>query len=482
MTLDFFGREYELKLLNSLLTQKTASLIVIKGWRRIGKSRLVEEFAKDTSFYSFSGIPPHEKTTDISERNAFLKQLNKYFKKVNIENDDWWDMLWFLAERTKKGRVIILFDEVSWMGSKDPDFLGKLKTIWDTCFKKNKQLLLILCGSVSIWIKRNILSSTGFVGRISLQLTLTELPLNVCNEFFDERSDQLSSYDKFKFLSICGGIPRYLEEWQPNSSIENNINKMCFHESGILFNEFDQIFYDSLSSEADIYRAIVLTLVGSPMERQEITNKLNRVPGGDFSEYLDNLVTAGFITRDYTWHIKNKKTSKLSRYRLSDNYLRFYLKYIKPHLSVVKTNKYKVSSLSHLTGWSGIISLQFENLVLSNRGIVQDILGINRNDVEIDGSFFQRNTTKTKGCQIDYLIQTKTSTLYACEIKFTRNEIKLDIINEMKSKLSNLSIPRGFSCLPVLIHVNGVHDSVLDKNYFFKVIDFSDLLEMHNHN
>jgi len=36
-----------------------------------------------------------------------------------------------LANQTRQGRVIILFDEVSWMGSKDPTFTGKLKNAWD---------------------------------------------------------------------------------------------------------------------------------------------------------------------------------------------------------------------------------------------------------------------------------------------------------------------------------------------------------------
>ncbi len=473
---NFVGREYELGLLNSLTTKKSASLVVIKGRRRIGKSRLAEEFAKNYIFYSFSGLPPHEKTSDLSEREAFNKQLTRYFIKQVPESTDWFDMLWFLAEKSKKGRVVVLLDEISWMGSKDPDFLGKLKTVWDTCFKKNSQLILILCGSVSVWIQKNILSSTGFVGRISLQLTLRELPIDACNKFFNERSNQLSSYEKFKFLSICGGIPRYLEEWQSNISIDENINKMCFHESGILFNEFDQIFYDSISSEADIYRLIILAIVDQPLERQEIFIKLKRAPGGDLSEYLDHLVSAGFVTRDNTWHIKNKKISILSQYRLSDNYLRFYLNYIKPQAKVIRDKKYKVRSLSNLTGWSSIIGLQFENLVLSNREIVFNMLGISRDDVEIDGPFFQRATTKTKGCQIDYLIQTRTSVLYVCEVKFSRNELRLNVIDEMKEKLSKLSIPKGFSCMPVLIHVNGAQDSVFDRNYFFKIIDFSNLL------
>src|SRR3989338_7082289 len=181
---NFVGREYELNLLHSLITKKTASLVLIKGRRRIGKSRLAEEFAKEYTFYSFSGVPPHEKTSDLSEREAFHKQLTRYFKKPTLKSNDWWDMLWFLAERTKKGRVIILLDEISWMGSKDPDFLGKLKNAWDLEFSKNPELILVLCGSVSSWIEKNILSSTGFVGRRDLILNVKELPLKDINEFW----------------------------------------------------------------------------------------------------------------------------------------------------------------------------------------------------------------------------------------------------------------------------------------------------------
>ena len=98
---NFLGREYELGLLNGLLEKKASSLVVIRGRRRIGKSRLVEEFASQHKFYSFSGIPPHEKTTSTSEKENFVNQLQKYFKIVDIENNDWWDILWFLADKTK---------------------------------------------------------------------------------------------------------------------------------------------------------------------------------------------------------------------------------------------------------------------------------------------------------------------------------------------------------------------------------------------
>ena len=84
-------------------------------------------------------------------------------------------------------------------------------------FSQNPQLILALSGSISAWIESNILSSTGFVGRVSLTLTLRELPLNVCKNFWKLYGIDASCYEMLRFLAITGGIPRYLEELKPKS-------------------------------------------------------------------------------------------------------------------------------------------------------------------------------------------------------------------------------------------------------------------------
>ena len=115
------------------------------------------------------------------------------------------------------------------MGSKDPHFLGKIKDAWDLYFKKNDHLTFIICGSASAWIEKNILSSAGFVGRISLTLTLRELTLIECNQFWPRG---VSAYEKFKILSVTGGVPKYLEEINTKQSAEENIKRLCFTEGG----------------------------------------------------------------------------------------------------------------------------------------------------------------------------------------------------------------------------------------------------------
>ncbi len=162
------------------------------------------------------------------------------------------------------------------MGGKDPHFLGHLKTAWDMYFSKNPHLIIALCGSVSSWIEKNILSSTGFLGRITLDLVLEELPLDVCNAFWHPKEKRISSYEKFKLLSVTGGVPLYLEQIKPNLPAEQNIQDLCFTKGGLLVREFDEIFSDLFSRTKARHKEIVLCLANGPKELVQICKELGK--------------------------------------------------------------------------------------------------------------------------------------------------------------------------------------------------------------
>ncbi len=471
----FYGREHELGILERFLNKGSATLLVIKGRRRIGKSRLLKEFAKNFGrAYFFSGLPPTSKTTAQSQREEFARQLQRASGLPPVKADDWGDLLWFLAETVKSGKALVVLDEINWMGSSDPDFLGKLKNAWDLYFSNNPKLILVICGSLSVWIEENILASTGFMGRYGLDLTLEELPLDVCNQFW--KGLPTSAYEKFIVLSITGGIPRYLEFVDPKLTAERNIQHMCFDEGSFMLSEFEKIFSDLFSARKRTYKNIVEVLATGAKTQGEIITALEVAKSGEISEYLDNLVKSRIISRDFTWNIENKKQSSLSVYRLSDNYSRFYLNYIQPNSTKISAGNYRDISLVSLPGWNTILGLQFENMVLNNRDRIKRILGIKNEEIVNDNPYFQKKTLRQGACQIDYLIQTTTS-LYIIEIKFSRNKIKSGIINQVKEKINRLNNPTNLSIRPVLIQVNGTEEALRKSDFFVKIIDFSAFLE-----
>jgi AAA+ ATPase superfamily predicted ATPase len=473
----FIGRQGELKELKLLLSRKTAALVVIKGRRRIGKSRLIEEFAKGKNFLRFEGMAPTRRTTAQAQREEFARQIHQQLGIPGLHNlRDWGDLFTLVAESTKKEEIIILFDEITWMGSRDPVFLGKLKIVWDQYFQKNPNLILILCGSMSSWIEKNIIGSTGFLGRISLKLNLEEMSLYECNTLLKAHGFKGSVQEKFMLLAVTGGVPWYIEQINPLLPAHENIRKLCFEPNGLFVDEFKYIFHDLFGKRLPICKKIVESLKDGPKEYKEIAHHIQYPSGGPLSDYFEDLIISGFLEREHTWSLQSGQELKSSKYRIRDNYLRYYLKYILPSLRRIKKGLFKTMNPFNMPGWEGVMGLQFENLVLNNRASIWNALELCLEDIVFENPYFQPKTLKQAGCQIDYLIQTRFKNLYICEIKFSHKAISIDVVREMKEKLKAIKVPKGVACLPVLIHVNGVTRAVKESDFFSHILDFSNNL------
>jgi len=471
----FIGRARELAELERLREARQAQLVIVEGRRRIGKSRLIEEFARGHRFLQFAGLAPAPQTTAQTQRDEFARMLAAQTDLPRVSSDDWGALFQLLSREVSRGAVIVLLDEISWMAHGDSAFLGKLKTAWDLHFSKNPRLMLILCGSVSSWIQKNIVSSTAFIGRPSRDIKLDELTLPECNLFWPSKA-RISPYEKLKLLAITGGVPRYLELIDPRIDAESNIRRLFFSKNSVLLREFDFIFSDTFGKRSAIYRKIVMSLLPGSASLAQVLAAAERSKTGDYSHYLNDMVYAGFLARDYTWKPPTGEVSKLSRYRLKDNFIRFYLRYVAPNRPRIESGLLENRSPVSLPGWDGMLALQFENLVLNNTYVVIDRLGVPREEVVFASPFFQRATRIHPGCQLDLAIQSRFNTVHVCEIKFSRSPIKPSVIDEVEHKINMLKLPRRFSVRPVLIHVNGVHQDVIEREYFAKCIDFGELL------
>lgn len=147
---------------------------------------------------------------------------------------------------------------------------------------------------------------------------------------------------------------------------------------------------------------------------------------------------------------------------------------IEPNLAKISVGGFQDVILQTLPGFETHLGLQLEYLLFQNRLLLLKAIGVLSADIVSDGPYRQPKTTKQKGCQVDYLIQTATRSLFICEFKFRKREISSEIINEMQNKISTLKVPRGFAGVPVLFHLSGVSDAVVTSLYFYRIVDFLD--------
>lgn len=472
----FIGRKPELERLKALYKKKTPGLVVVKGRRRIGKSRLIGEFAKIShahTFWSFAGLAPEDGISAQQQRDHFARQLSLTLKIPPMTFLDWSDAFEHLSLHIKPGDIV-LFDEISWMGSKDPSFIPKLKAWWD---KQTNHMLLVFCGSVSTWIEENILKSTAFFGRIHLTIGLEPLSIPESAAFLRALGMQLSHYDMYKLLSIVGGVPWYLEQFNPGMTADENIKQLAFEKSGLLVTEFDRIFNDLFHGKSATYKKILDNLKDGAKTLSEIRQSIAFAHSGTLSELMDHLIVAGFVLKQPLWSFKTAQPLKQSLYRISDPYMRFYFKAIEPNLSGIADGGFEQIPLSSMPGFETHMGLQLEALLIQNRPLLLQKLGISPVDIVRSGPYRQTKNTTQQGCQIDYLIQTKTNNLFICEFKFKRREINNEIISEMQNKISRLKTPKGFAKIAVLFHLSGVSSAVDTNPLFYRIVDIGDFLE-----
>ena len=476
----FVGRTEYLDDLESLWRKRSASLVACRGRRRIGKSTLFREFARQTAdrYIEIEGLAPTKKMTDADQRRGFAESLAAQTDAEDSTPSNWlnaFKRLNAVIDDTK--RTVVVLDEISWMGGYDDMFPGTLRKAWETYFNRHPNLVLVLCGSVSAWIRENLLDNTGFAGRFSRDYVLGELKLRECAAFWGEAAARVDPRDMLDVLSVTGGVPRYLEEIDPGLSAAENIRRTCFHSSGTLFKDFDAIFNPLFGSTNESKKAILSALCGEPLSGVEISRRLGDARNGHVNERLRELKEGGFVTDDPGLNPETGRAARVSKYRLKDNYTRFYLKYLAPHKREIEQGVYNFVSVENLPEWDAVMGLQFENLVVNNYADLVPFLHIGGAVVKSAAPFRNARTDASgeKGrCQIDLLVQTPRA-YFVVEIK-RKNEIRRDVEDEVARKIERLPMPRGVSARPVLVYDGHLASVVEGDNYFDALVPARKLL------
>lgn len=210
------------------------------------------------------------------------------------------------------------------------------------------------------------------------------------------------------------------------------------------------------------------------MTLSEIAVALGVERSGIISGHLSELETAGFITEDAGLNPATGKPAKCVRYRISDNYTRFYLRYIRPNERMIDRDAFRFSSLDALPGWDTILGLQFENLVINNLPALLPRLGLDRVLLLSAAPWRQPATARKRGCQVDLLLQSERS-VYIVEIK-RRQEIGREVEDEVAAKVRALALPRDKSVRTALVYDGRLAPTVEANGYFDAVIPVADLL------
>lgn len=324
----FIGRKNELDFLEDKYHAQGGQLIVLYGRRRVGKTETLRKFCedKDHVFYSCTETTNEQQLTSFSSR-MFAKDIPaaRYIKQFT----DWEQALGSVSELPGSGKKLLIIDEFSYMVRNNRSIPSILQNLWDIRLK-NEDVMIILCGSAMSFIEKEILSEKNpLYGRATGILKMNELDFYDAIKFFPN----YSNLDKITAFSILGGIPHYLKQFDPQLSIDENIQRNILQRGSILYSEVEFLMRQELRETA-VYNTIIQAVALGNTKLNDIFQK-TQIDKNKLTVYLKNLIDLGIVRREFPVSDGIKEQANVQRgiYQIVDNFFRFWYAFVFPNIS-----------------------------------------------------------------------------------------------------------------------------------------------------
>lgn len=445
----FINRENELDFLRKEYNRKEASLVILYGRRRIGKTALATEFIKDKEALYYLTT---EESEDIN-RSLFKDIVagyigNEILKRATIDK---WDLIFqALSEYKSDEKKVIVLDEFQYLGKSNPAFPSIFQRIWDTVLK-DKNFMVILCGSLINMMESQTLNySSPLYGRRTGQIKLQQIPFAYYKDFFP----QYSKKDLIEYYSVTGGVPKYIELFYGSNDLWSGIKDNVLNKSSFLYEEPKYLLMNEVS-EIGNYFSIIKTIAAG-------NHKLSKIAGSiglkqtSITKYLRTLIDLDILEREVPITEEAPEKSKKGLYRIKDNFIKFWFKFIYPNLSFIEQ------------GNETLVETKIKNNLIENHVsyVYEDICKeemweLNKADTW-DFHFNKVGRWWDKNAEIDIVaLDTENSNIIFGECKYTEKKMDVSVFNSLVMKAKEVSWRRNnrkewF----VLFSINGYTDEL----------------------
>lgn len=466
----FIGRKFELSRLTRIADAGEASIVVVYGRRRVGKTELIEQTFRNRNIIKFEGI---EGEPESSQMKHVLLQLSGYvgdplIARLDLKN--WAEIFQLIAKYVSKGKWTVFLDELQWMASYRSHLIAELKYVWDNYFRQNKSLILVLCGSSPSFIINKVLHSRALYNRSQHEIHLQEFDLHDAKAFLGNKRSNREVMDAY--LTI-GGIPEYLKYLNCESSVFLGLCKNTFTSGGFFSNEYQRIFTSSFGENRDYLNIIRFLSKEKFATRTQIAKHIKCTTGGRLTTFLRDLEVCGFITKYAPYNLGEQ--SLLTRYNISDQYLQFYFKFIEPVYGEIQAGNFNKNQTSPLNAdaylkWLGY---GFERLCRKQHRLIAGLLGFESVAYKA-GAYFNRQTeNRDQGYQIDLVFERADRVMTICEIKYLQSKVTRKIIADFERKLELFQNPKKVTIHKVLITTEGANNELV--GYFDRILTLDDI-------
>ncbi len=333
----FHNRDRERHSLQQAIQSRRAELIILYGRRGVGKSALLRQVLEDqgADYLYYRAVrrtlPLQLEALTDAMRSAFPQV---YLPQTLASTSVFLDALVHEAERREKigdpSPVCVVIDELPYLADVDPGFLTVLQHWWDDN-KRRANLKLFLAGSYLSFMERQVLDERApLYNRRTGAMKVEPLDYAEAALFFPGYSPE----DKFLAYAVLGGMPSYLEQFEPGRSLKENILSTVLRPNTYLAQEPDWLLLEDLRRDV-LYGSILRAVAHGERKPSDIARAIGKDSAQDITQNLATLQDLGLLLREVPITEKNKPRSRTSLYYVADHYLNFWYRFVDPARSLL---------------------------------------------------------------------------------------------------------------------------------------------------
>lgn len=320
----FYNRTEELDALADAFDASGSDLVVVYGRRRVGKTELLKAFCNDRPHIYFLAAQEAE----LRQREKFAEQVATHFEDRVPRINGWDEAFTYLGEKLQTEQTVVVIDEFPYLVAENDSIPSYLQGFVDEQLDGTDSML-ILCGSSVSTMESEVLGhESPLYGRRTAQFDV--------RPFSFEQAREVITYgigDAVRSYAVTGGTPMYLTLFDYDTPLAANIRSRILSPSAVLYNEPEFLLRTELRTPAR-YMSILEAVALGHTTPNEVSGATG-IDSGPLSKYLQTLRRLRLLEREVPVTASGTK-SKRSRYRVADEFLRFWFRYVEPNRSGIE--------------------------------------------------------------------------------------------------------------------------------------------------